>query len=484
MLKVYSFFNSFLKKMANHEPLGLDKVCLLGGRSSGKTTAVEEFAINACDLVDSDGYPISVSVLCFRKQLMDLGEVFEQYTNDLLRFNVSPNVIKSTMRYEFDNGNVVKFKAMGNRVNKMSLSGLAQSKGEYVIVIKEEAYEFTDADNAMITQAVRGNNPNCNMLTINIANPWFPKTKFINDCMIQFPYDERILKEKGHMETIKWVDRKAYKERILFMWVNWRAIQETLPEWKIHSILETYVTDPNNAKTADLGIPGICGSSVYGHLLGNVTEAQWVPHKTVAGGGDYASGSSKGSGKTAFVFGAWDANDKIDVLGEFVWDIRMKGDNDFIVAQAVVDWYVQMCAKYTKLTGVPINENYPIFIRVDFSASAFIDILVNETEKRGISGWLSFIPCNKYNISDRIFITRAKMGDKCLRISSECDTLLTELQLAQYKETNTKNVRADDNDHCINAFEYMIEDDMYDMLKGDPSSYSNIISRRGMKKLW
>ena len=75
------------------------------------------------------------------------------------------------------------------------------------------------------------------------------------------------------------------------------------------------------------------------------------------------------------------------------------------------------------------------------------------------------------------------MGDKCLRISRECDTLLTELQLAQYKETNTKNVRADDNDHCINAFEYMIEDDMYDMLKGDPSSYSNIISRRGMKKL-
>ena len=171
MLKVYSFFNSLLKKMTNHEPFGVDKACILGGRCSGKTTAAEEFAINACDLVDEQGYPISVSVLCFRKQLMDLGEVFEQYTNDLLRFNVSPNVIKSTMRYEFDNGNVVKFKAMGNRVNKMSLSGLAQSKGEYVIVIKEEAYEFTDADNAMITQAVRGNNPNCNMLTINIANP-------------------------------------------------------------------------------------------------------------------------------------------------------------------------------------------------------------------------------------------------------------------------------------------------------------------------
>ena len=82
MLKVYSFFNSLLKKMTNHEPLGLDKVCLLGGRSSGKTTAVEEFAINACDLVDNQGYPISVSVLCFRKQLMDLGEVFEQYTYD------------------------------------------------------------------------------------------------------------------------------------------------------------------------------------------------------------------------------------------------------------------------------------------------------------------------------------------------------------------------------------------------------------------
>ena len=470
--------------MTEHRKLPIDKICILGGRASGKTSAAEEFVLKACDLYDKDGIQVKVSVLCFRKQLMDLGELFEQYTNELMRFNVTPNVIKSTLRYEFDNGNSVKFKAMGNRQNKMSLSGLAQSKGEYIIVVKEEAYEFTDADNAMITQAVRGNNPNCKLLTINIANPWFPKTKFINDCMVQFPYDEVILKDKGFQASIKEVQRGGYKEKVLYIWCNWRAIKEALPEWKIHNILETYITDPNNAKTADLGTPGICGSSVYGHLLGGVSEALWVPHATIAGGGDYASGSSKGSGKTAFVFGAWDCKDKIDVLGEFVWDVRMKGDNDFIVAQAIVDWYIQMCAKYTKLTGIPINNYFPLIVRVDFSASAFIDILNNEAQKRGIASWMGFVPCSKYSIEDRIFITRAKMSDRCLRISKECETLLTELQLAQYKETNTKNVRADDNDHCINAFEYMIEDDMYNMLRGDPSQYNNILSKRGIKKLW
>ena len=171
MLKVYSFFNSLLRFTTEHRKMPIDKICILGGRASGKTSAVEEFVLKACDLYDKDGIQVKVSVLCFRKQLMDLGELFEQYTNELMRFNVTPNVIKSTLRYEFDNGNSVKFKAMGNRQNKMSLSGLAQSKGEYIIVVKEEAYEFTDADNAMITQAVRGNNPNCKLLTINIANP-------------------------------------------------------------------------------------------------------------------------------------------------------------------------------------------------------------------------------------------------------------------------------------------------------------------------
>lgn len=485
--KVYSFFNDLLKMMSEHKKLPIDVIHLIGSRGSGKTYAGLDFVCNACDLSDKDGKSIETSAYIIRREKGDVPELWDQYLQGLEQIESSPYIIKSERKWEFPNGSSVKFKGLKAK-NSMKIvgAGMSNATGEYIISVYEEAFEYEDRERAFFRQAVRGNNPATKFLEINICNPWFPRSKYLAFCIKHFPFDENQLLKNGYQIGIKKIEVvEGVWETHLFCYTNWRAIKDILPQWKIAGILKTYQDDPMNAKCADIGVPGISSGAVYGDLMSYITQPKWFAHEYIVGGGDIGVGHSRMSGKTSFLFVGIDTNGYCDVYDEYIWDNKHINKDGFLLAQEIIEFYIQCRKNYFDNTGVLIGEDRPLIVKVDNSEKSFIDILNAKCVEFGVENWLSFIPCAKFEINDRIHITRYLMSLGRLRIDTKCENLLTELELSMWDDKiSTKLKRVNDNDHSINAFEYAIEDFMYEMVYDvDRNSIYKQLGKVGRKKI-
>ena len=449
--------------MAKHADFPVEVVNLDGGRKSGKSLNVALFLAKAMCVVDEKEEWIKTSAIVIKKQANSLPDVWEEYTAMTKDELIVPKTKISWMRWNYPNGNYVKFKAWVDKEGRKQGAGWSSLEGEYVFIILEEAYEFSAKDRQDIREAIRAKNKNAKILTFCICNPWQPLNPYIQMLDQYLPYNVKELRNKGYQFKIQKVNELRdvgivhpdYKpETHLFIHTNWR-INNFLSKTDINSITLVWKYNKPEAPTTDFGMPGYSEQFCYGANLQNIQDAIFEPKKCWVCGGDEGLGGKASGGKTSFTFAGYNPGEYLDIYDLYVWDnhsYEKKTANE--IAVEVVDFYINNRNRYYDRTGITIDL---IEVRVDKCAIAFINQLNHEAEKRGIT-WLNFISCSKRPINDRIMVLNCLLYDLKFRLDkSRCQPLIEELSQAVWDDKGQKPKRKDKNDHSINAMEYGFE---------------------------
>lgn len=507
ILDAYSFLNDLLTLAQNNKPWPISAGYIIGGRFSGKTFDVGDFGNELCNSLRYDVNEfVNASVIVYRKERLDRDETYFQYQKFLnatiLEQGVKPN--ETYKRWVYNNGNEFRFeytkrKTKGKKYGK----GQASISGDYIVAILEEAGEFEPQEITAILEALRGDNPNAQILVFYIANPENPRNWFVQKCEKLLHFNPEIMADTGiQWKIVNEQDEFGVEKKTLILYTNWRAIQKYekiyypggkwryiakepiyVSQDKLDWLVRQYEIDKINAMVADLGCPGADFTAIYLRDMNNLHPAEYYIHEYVRGGVDVGLGTVDKSGKTVAVFGAYDLNGNLDIYGEYVWDNKFIYKNPEQIAKEIVTFYEQQIGEYFHHTGVVFSPENPVYINVDFSDKSFIRILNTETENRGID-YFGFVECVKWEVNDRIYITQYLMQQQRLNINPCCKNLLDEMSMAQWNETGSKPKRKDDNDHSLNAFEYLMQDFMYNSISAFDKEYMyNKMSPRGKKRI-
>lgn len=455
-----------VKAVINGEEVPLDEANLVGGRKSGKTTALFLLYILLAMVAPSDfGW---VNARCRTK---DADDMYKDLKNVLDAYQVEYKA-REIDKELIVNGNTCRFYGVDNNRNtrgakKAGIPHFANVK--YLFIFFEERFEFTEDYVNMVKEAVRSisDDPNFHpqMIILNACNPWSRNNDYIAYCSKHQTWDISKLKTTGSQAGLYNIEiREGFVKRTLFQYTNWRVAREYLSESEIKTILDTWNIDARRAATVDYGLAGSESGAIYTHLLNNIGEAVYKDHDWIIAGGDYGWGRESTSGKTVFYFGGATLDSGIDLYGEYVQDNHTHVKDPNVVAREVVEFYqhqMQLYMEKNHKTWVP-----EVIVRVDNMAVGVIEIL-NNTARQYHFNWLKFVKCKKFPIPDRIEITLSILASQKLRINSKASKfpvklLRNEMEFSYYEESKAgKQNRVKKDDHAINGFEYAIESVMY-----------------------
>ena len=470
-----------LRRISNHQDLGVDYIHMLGSRGCGKTQFDIEFNVRACNVYDKEGKPVRVDSFATRFNQKDIDELWDDWNNkleDLPELEIDDKQRKKTSkRWDFDNDNVLKFKGINSQTkNKTSNTGMATSRAEYIIANVEEAYEVPPRKMQDFMDAVRGR-VDSRTLVINLCNPWDSRNDYIAWCLKNCPFDEQLMRSQGYCyRYLEEVDEEGYKTRHLIFWINWRQIKKYLSPQFISRILRRYVTDPTRAKTADLGCPGVIDIAVYGNFMQHIgSPVPWTQKDYYVGGGDLGTGGSVHSGKTSFIFAGGNENGGfIDVFRQFTWsNYEREAIDGHTLACKIVQFYIDCRKEFMERVKVDITRREPLEVRVDNSADIFIEALNDQARLVGADQWLYFTASTKYALIDRVYAKQYLMGAGRLRVDDQCGEFLKELALLQWDENAPADKpKTKGGDHSIDAFDYAFEKYMKSWVDSD-EAYSH-----------
>lgn len=466
LLKEFSFIYDIVKAMCKKEKIKLDEIRAMGGRGSGKTTNVAYifFALLAYYLPEH----ISMSFIGFRAAKQNLHKMIADAKNFYNSAGIDFNYISNAETKAIEiNGRLLRFDCVNSKKTEDNsvMSGYPVQKVDYLIVWLEECYEFSMTQISSFKQSVRGDNKT-HRLELFTNNPWSPSNPYVMDTLKLFPFNINKMKEVGWdcKVTSYWTDILGKKEetRVLVHYSNWRINRENLSLNFIQGLLSEWRINPAKARTADWGVPGYETGQIYTHCLDKIgkavvdNSAMWI-----LAGMDYGWGRTSRAGKTVCYFGTGSIQNGIDLLDEYVQDNSTVPKDPNLVVKEVVQFYINSMRRYCEIVQKTINlQPYNITIRVDNAAVGVITMLNNEALNRGVNKWMRFISCVKHPINDRIEITLALMSKGMLRVSENVKLLLQEMDASYYEDTINQK-RANVNDHALNAFEYAIENVMY-----------------------
>lgn len=478
---VYSYFFDILRCMYEKKHLPTDEINIVGGRKSGKTTAVQLFFSLICML--GLNY---VGLIAFRATIDDSKQLLDDFKNtyDAYSLNYKTNVSRSTI-----NMNKCDIRISG--LNSMSKGNVAKKSGlakfgnvKYIVIFFEERFEFQEKDVLAIKEAVRSIDPtikNVEYLMIQVCNPWAKSSPYISYLGKYQTWDINKLKTTGSqigLYNIPVGDGKV--KRTIIHYTNWRAIKEYLSESDIKGILDTWNQDPKRAPTTDFGLPGYETGAIYTDLMSNLGKAIYQEHEYLCGGMDYGWGRESNSGKTVCYFLGYSEGNGIDIYDEYVHSNSECAKSPDLVAQEVCLFYRNAMFRYIEAVGW--NSPFNITVRVDNMAIGMIQIL-NSTAQRYNMSWLRFTKCKKYAVADRIEITRSTMYQHKLRLSDNVKLLKQEMEMAYYEpDAKDANKRVKANDHGINAFEYGIESFFFKLARDN--GITNISIKDKRNKIW
>lgn len=510
ILKPFSYLYDFLKLAQEHKNWPIHEIRSIGSRFSGKTWNFADFVCELMNTIDRNGEFIKATAFIIRAEKSDMEDLYDQYCQNLEKIILEQNVktLNSKKIWTFENGNEVRFKHLRYKNKTKTVgAGWSSARGDYIVVIYEEAYEIHNTEFARVREAIRSANPNANILEVCICNPWDPRNYFIKNTLSNFPYNKNLIETFGEQKAIVNVKDEilGYSRPVIIHYANWRAIQKhrvsktptgfnvytaiepiIIPQSKLDQLTQNYALDYTSALVADYGCAGPSGTeNIYFRLMNTITSPQYYQHQCVYGGGDIGNGRSKKSGKTAFVFVAGDPTGYIDVYSEYVWDNKISPKDPYIIAHDVIDFYLYQMDQYTRKTNHIFNYSNPLNVIVDLSESSFISILNTCCAERGID-FIEFVPCQKFRINDRIVIEQYLLAQGRIRIDGEwCCNLLDELSGAEWDDSLSEEPkRKNDKDHSINAFEYAIEPFMFDMVNDDDiERISRKLTKQGKRYL-
>lgn len=459
--KEYQWFNDLVKLAYYKKPWPLSLVTIVGGRFSGKSTAVQVFIALLCQIEH-----INLGIVFFRASKEMAKELFDDIVSTLQSFDFQFKSVASRLEITI---NKTTFKVIG--LNSMSSytakkSGFARfANVDYIIKIFEECFEFSPTDYKAINEAIRHNkmsNKTPSYITFRVCNPWARNNWVIEECERFQPFRMEILKETGNQIGIyDYYDQETQlSTKMLFQYTNWRVVREHLSDNQILTIKQYWQTDKNRALVADYGMPGFEFGAIYTSELHKIAEPFYSSDPCYfLVGMDYGWSQTKEHGKTAVVFATGSPSNGIDIYSEFVWDNSQIPIEPNQLCQRVInfikneveDWMYKM------------NEIYKpnINVRVDNSNVGIIALLNNTAAQYGYHKWLSFSPCKKYPTEDRISAVLALLGSGKFRVNQvRCKNLIRELEFSHYDDKGDKK-RIKENDHSINAMEYGFEPIMH-----------------------
>lgn len=485
MLKAFSYWNDIWTAIQNHEEFPVDEIHSAGSRKSGKSYSHEEGCVVACNIIDKDFKPVKVVCYGLRNNLQKVPELYSEFQQTLDRLGFWYDKSKTERKFTFDNNNwirVMHLHSQGSVEDRSNWSGLARAEdAEYIIIFAEEAYEYEMPEVQRFIEAVRGNK-HTKILIIWNCNPWSRRSKYIQFLDNHLKFCEYKLRTNGQqwkLFTEKKQEKGVKARKMLFHYTNWRVNKENLSPSDIQSILGVYRTDPDRAKTTDLGMPGYQQGAIYAYLLKYVKEPIWQRHRYIGGGGDFGYGDVAKSGITSFVFGGFSQELGIDIYEEWHHDNKVEELDPVLQAEQIVKFYEDCRVKYYNRTGYLINGRGELCIICDYNDLMSISTLNKIAERKRLH-WLRFDKSKKYKINDRIMITKYYMAKERLRINPLNSNLLAEFEVIQWDRKKFKQeVRENTNDHSINAFEYFIEPVMGAMIEDkDKTSFRKMLSPR------
>lgn len=410
---------------------------------------------------------VPVGLVAVRANKDGASELFQEFSNSVELNNVKCRISKSEMKIKTKNNDirVIGLNSMSNyKAKKSGLANVGQVK--YLFIYYEERFEFTTEDYLAVREAIRGIGKNIQTICINVCNPWAKSNPYIQYCERYMKWNRAVLERTGNQFGIfEEINKETgLVSRKLFQYTNWRVAREVLQESVIKNLSDTWLIDRQRALTADLGLPGYEWGAIYTHLLDKIgiptlqSEPQWI-----LAGMDYGWSTEAKGGKTACVFGVGSLEYGIDIYSEWIHDPAKQPLGPDVIADRVVEYYIDQMSQYLSR----LNRSLPFMtkVRVDNAAIGVISLLNQSARKKGHHNWLSFIPCKKHPITDRIDIQQALMSKGLFRMDNNCLMLFRDFEAARYKSEVEKRDRVKENDHCLNAYEYAIEPCMYSLGK-------------------
>lgn len=435
----------------------VDEFNIIGGRKSGKSVSVQAMIGMIINL------PISCAHFAFRASEKAAAELFNDIRATLKEFGIwfKCNKIDKTITGKFGEIRVIGLNSLSKTTAQRA--GMARAGNvKYIIKYFEERFEFETKDYQALQESVRGMNPNVQMITINVCNPWAKSSPYVKYCASFQPWNQSLLEKTGSQIGIYTETDPETGDTYtrLFHYTNWRIAKEVLSKSAIAELKNTKYIDRNRALTTDIGMPGYEFGSIYAHLIRKISPPLWQNEaQYYIAGMDWGWSQREDGGKTVCNFGTANMENGVDLFAEYVHNNADKPKDSDTVCHEVVIWYKKIVADYCKRVGL---YAYPqIIVRVDNMNVSVIQSLNKYSTIEGCHNWLRFCKCRKYPIQDRIELTTGLMGGMWLRIDEKnCSNLMDEFELSYYEEIETQK-RVKKNDHSINAFEYAIEGVMY-----------------------
>jgi len=454
---IYDIYNAVRKGVE----VNLDELNLVGGRKSGKSSAIILLFYILAKL------PVQLGLVAFRSQYKQQAELFRDFVKTYKAYGLPFRAVP-TQGSIYIGQNEIRIIGL----NSLSKDKTAQTSGlgkfanaKYIFRFFEERFQFTEDNISDIVESVRGItkeiNSNLQIVDINSCNPWAKSSPYISYCALHQNWDLKQLKLTGsqigkYLIPVGKGKETLYK-RVIFHYTNWRVAKDYLSRIEIMKILDTWSTNKKRAATVDYGLPGYEDGAIYTHLLDNLAPTIIREQTWLLAGVDYGWGRNARSGKTVALFCGATMEDGIDVYGEYNQDNHKVVKSPDVVAEEIVRFYFYEMKSYIRQIG----EVYflPLKVRVDNMSVGLIQILNSTSKKYGFR-WLTFQKSVKFPVNDRIAITLGLMSKFMLRLNDKVDTLKGEFELAHYIDGDLEK-RAKVNDHALNAFEYAIEPVMY-----------------------
>lgn len=193
ILKPYQYLYDVIKAVIDGKKIPVDEFNLVGGRKSGKSVSLQVIFGMMLNL------PIRIGLFGARASVNGAKEFFMDTCETLEAFGI-PFKANSTKLTISSGVNTMRFVGMdSNRTaNKAQRSGLARvGNVKYIFKYYEERFEFTTANYQAMQEAIRGLDPNIQMVTFNVCNPWAKSSPYIKYCATFQEWDLNLLKQTG-----------------------------------------------------------------------------------------------------------------------------------------------------------------------------------------------------------------------------------------------------------------------------------------------
>lgn len=440
--------------------LDIDEINIDGSYECGKTYACMEIILKCLTVPGVS----AVFVRRYKYQRFELEQAVLDLAKELNLVIVKQKDESGFSTYKvLESNNRIRFLHTDRRIkisNENNFSGLSPfPNSKYILIFIDEAYEVKEKDKTTILSKVRGQK-DTQLCMLQCCNPYSLSNDFVKYCNSQLPYNKPKLMKYGFDIVSKDYVQKNHK---IFSHINVLACNDIMNKDKWNKINESCARNRKRAITIKYGIPSYDEESVYGAQLDLIGKPVYHYVDRVICGIDVGIGTNRNAGITACYIGFWKNGIGVDFFNEYTQDNREHKKSITERANEIINFVYNSLREYRFRTQYTFNLPY-CYINVDWSSGDFIDRLNELILERRLDKimWARANQKNLYKINERIDWTIDWIRNKKLRIDfDKCKKLFEEMstmKLIISNDDKEATQRQSSNDHCINAFEYAMEE--------------------------